>query len=433
MYSINYYLTVIGLFILITLQTSGQSIDIKKARAYFNEAKELSQKDGGKLWGIDLFGPLVFVDNETREGVANVPVPVDDWEEENGVYKGYLPDKIGFANTAFEWEGESWSMVIFNSLSDDKYERGSLMMHELWHQHEDKLDLLSIYELSGHLDKKMGRVLLFLEWNALLEASKLFDKKRTNAIQDALAFRKSRSELYPEGFTDETAKELHEGLAEYTGMTLCAWDEKNKVKFLEGKVSSTEDNNTIAWTHAYTSGALYGFLLDEQSPGWNKKLVKGSDLGEIASKEYKANYLAISEKQLPVVGAPYGYDSIMRTEEARAATAKALHESYKKRFDIEPILLLPNFGLSIQFNPSKITPYENVGNVYGELTGQSDWGEIKVMYGGILLLQGWKGLVLDVGENWNPEMSLISDRYEIVLADGYEIVKTEKGWTIEKE
>ena len=88
----------------------------------------------------------------------------------------------------------------------------------------------------------------------------------------------TRSELYPEGFPNETANELHEGLAEYTGMTLCGWDEKSKLKFLESKVSSTEDDNTISWTHAYTSGALYGFLLDEQSPGWNRKLVKGSDL-----------------------------------------------------------------------------------------------------------------------------------------------------------
>lgn len=427
------YSLIIGFFTLITLQTSGQAIDIEKAKTYFKEVKELSEKDGGHLWGINLFGPLVFVDSETREGVANLPVPAEDWEEVNGIYKGYMPDNIGFANTAFGWKGEEWSMVIFSSLTEDPFERGSLMMHELWHQHEDKLGLLSAYELSNHLDKKMGRVLLFLEWNALLEASQLNDKERAKTIEDALSFRKTRSELYPGGFADETANELHEGLAEYTGMTLSGWDKKGKVKFLRSRVDSHENDNTISWTYAYTSGVLYGFLLDEQSPGWNRKLTKGSDLGEVISKEYKVDYLAINENQLSTIGKPYGYDTIMPAEEERVAIAKALQESYKLRFEDNPTLLLPNFGLGIQFNPSKISPFENVGNVYGELSGQSDWGEIKVNEGGILLLQGWKGLVLDVGVDWNSEKSLITDRYELVLAEGYEIVKTENGWTIKKE
>ena len=433
MYSNKCYLLIIGMFLLISTQICGQAIDLEKAKTYFNEVKELSEKDGGKLWGVNLFGPLVFVDGETREGVANVPVPAEDWIEVDGIYKGYMPEKVGFANTSFDWEGEAWSMVIFSSLSEDQYERGSLMMHELWHQHENKLDLLSDYSLSNHLDKKMGRVLLFLEWNALLEASKLSDQARANALHCALAFRKTRSELYPEGFPDEIAKELHEGMAEYTGMTLCGWDDEGKIKFLESKVSSRTDDNTISWTHAYTSGALYGFILDEQSPGWNRQIKKGSDLGEVTSKEYNIDYLAIGEDQLSELGEPYGYDSIMPAEEKRVAVAMALQESYKLRFEDNPTLLLPNFGLGIQFNPSKITPYENVGNVYGELSGQSDWGEIKVNDGGILLLKGWKGLVLDVGGDWNPEKTLKTDRYKIDLAEGYEIVKAENGWTIEKE
>lgn len=427
------YAIIFGLSYLISMQATGQPMNVEKARTYLQEAEELAMNDNGKLWGINLFGPLVIVDAETREGVANLPVPVADWEKVNGVYIGKMPDNIGFSNTAFGWEGETWSMVMFSALSDDPFERGSIMMHELWHQHENKLGLLSTYKLAKHLDEKMGRILLFLEWNALLEASKLNGKERAKAIADALAFRKTRSEMYPEGFANETANELHEGLAEFTGMTLSGWDQEGKVKFLESRVKSRVDNNNVSWTFAYTSGALYGFLLNERSPGWNRRLEKGADLGEVAAKLYKVNYLAIAETQLPTMGAPYGYDSIMPAEEKRVAVARALQVSYKKRFEDEPTLLMPNFGLSIQFNPGKITPYENGGNVYGELSGQSDWGEIKVKYGGVLMLQGWKALVLDVGEDWNPEKSLINDRFEIVLAVGYRIVKTEKGWTVEAE
>ncbi|NAS31999.1 hypothetical protein GTQ40_13520 [Flavobacteriaceae bacterium R38] len=427
------YIIITGVSLL-SLQSFGQAIDLEKARTYFEEVKLLTKKDSGKLWGINLFGPLVFVDEKTREGVSNTPVPIEGWKEVNGIYTGKMPDKLGFSNTAFNWKGESWSMVLFSSLSDNKYERGSLMMHELFHQHQDKLGLISSKGLSDHLNKKMGRALLFLEWNALLKASEADGKARLKAVKDALVFRKTRAELFPKSFPNEVNKELHEGLAEYTGMSLSGWNDVDKLKFLERKVNTNNnDNNTITWTHAYTSGPLYGFLLDQQASGWNKKLKRGTDLGEVAASVFNINYSAAKETQLSTIGKPYDFDTIMRIEEARVAAAKALQESYAKRFSNEPTLFLPNLKLNIQFNPNKITPYENVGNVYGELTGRSAWGKIKVKHHGILLLKGWKGLVLDVGKDWNPEKSLINDRYEIVLADGYEIVKTEDGWTVKRE
>jgi hypothetical protein len=421
----------IALLLVCTIITKGQS-NIEKARIYFKEAQTLSEKDGGKLWGFDLYGPLVFVDDETREAVANYPVPVDNWKEYDGLYAGTLPDKIGLANTAFDWNGESWSMVIFSSMSDDIYDRGSLMMHELWHQHENKLELFINSETSNHLDTKAGRLLLFLEWNALIDACNKEGKQRSGSVEDALTFRKIRAELFPEEFASETANELHEGLAEYTGMALSGRDKQKKIEYLQNRVVSHYNDNTISWTHAYTSGALYGFLLDEQSPGWNMELCKGSDLGQVTFLEYGLDYSSIEEKDYAKTGSQYGYDSLERIEENRVATTKALNESFVRRFENEPTLFMPNYSLSIQFSPSKITPFESKGNIYGELSAQSRWGEIVVGHGGILLLKGWKGLVLDVGENWNPVDSLVTDRYEIKLADGYEITETENGWTIIK-
>ncbi len=421
----------LGLTFILSFPIFAQSIDLELARQYFNEAQTLAEKDQGKLWGINLYGPLVFVDTETRQGVANSPVPVDGWTEKDGIFTGTMPKKMGFANTAIDWEGQGWSMIVYDQLSDDPFARGSLMIHELWHQHEDKLGIIGPYDQARHLDKKYGRTLLFLEWNALLNACKTSGKSRKIAIQDALTFREMRAQRFEEGIPHERAKELHEGMAEYTGMTLCGLTDSGKINYLTEKVLARDAVNTLVWTYAYIAGPLYGYLLDQKKPGWTHQLDKKTDLGELLAHAYEVNIQATAMDALESLGAPYGYDSIMPVEEERVAKSDALQATFKKRFQEEPVLFLPNQSLRIQFNPQHITPFEGVGTVYGTLSGQSKWGEVKVSNSGILLLQGWKGLVLDVGSDWDPAQGLKTDQYEIILEEGYEIIPTEDGWTVQ--
>jgi hypothetical protein len=49
------------------------SIDPALARGYFDEAKALSAKDAGRLWGVELYGPMLFADPVSRAVVANQP------------------------------------------------------------------------------------------------------------------------------------------------------------------------------------------------------------------------------------------------------------------------------------------------------------------------------------------------------------------------
>ena len=54
-------------------------INPEQAAAFFKEAKEITTKDNGKIWGLSLYGPMMFVDPATRQVVAN--------EEGNGLKK----------------------------------------------------------------------------------------------------------------------------------------------------------------------------------------------------------------------------------------------------------------------------------------------------------------------------------------------------------
>src|SRR5258708_35123764 len=47
-----------------TLPLSGQ-VDALRAEAYFKEAQAFCDRDGGRLWGISLCGPMVIADPAT--------------------------------------------------------------------------------------------------------------------------------------------------------------------------------------------------------------------------------------------------------------------------------------------------------------------------------------------------------------------------------
>ena len=46
-------------------------IDLELAKTYFAEARQLAERDGGRLWGKSLAGLLLFVEPRTRFVVAN--------------------------------------------------------------------------------------------------------------------------------------------------------------------------------------------------------------------------------------------------------------------------------------------------------------------------------------------------------------------------
>ena len=53
------------------LLAQSSPIDTTLAYQYFQEAQALCSRDNGKLWGVSLCGPMLFVDRKTRTVVAN--------------------------------------------------------------------------------------------------------------------------------------------------------------------------------------------------------------------------------------------------------------------------------------------------------------------------------------------------------------------------
>ena len=147
---IQWRLLLLMLFFNNTVFCQDYPIDLSLAKKYFNEAKTLSDKDNGKLWGVKLYGPILIVDPDSRFIVANEMDNEGKLEKEDELYIGYLSETDMIANTATQWGGKYWMMVMINALSENKLARTNLIMHELYHRIQDEGYRLYAGEHAGY-------------------------------------------------------------------------------------------------------------------------------------------------------------------------------------------------------------------------------------------------------------------------------------------
>ena len=335
-----------------------QSIDPDLARQYFTEAEAICREDSGRLWGISLCGPMLFADPHTRAVVTNR----HDREQR-------LPDHITPANTAIEWQGTRWTMVMW-PLPAECQARARLMMHELFRRIQPELGLPAANPANGHLDTRDGRLWLQLEWRALSRALAASGPERIEAIRDALRFRAERRRLFPGTAAEERALELNEGLAQYTGVRLCC-GAPDAIRLLDQAPRA----QSFVRSFAYASGPAYGLLLDDADPGWRKKVSAASDLGDmLAIAPADANRTSI-----------YGGHALAAAEDERQRKRERLLSEYRARFVDGPVLVIKDSGKwQFTFDPLNVVPLPGHGSVYPNLRVTDAWGILTVTGGALM-------------------------------------------------
>ncbi len=149
-------------------------VEQQRADAYFTEVRAICERDGGRLWGVSLCGPMVFADAQTRTLATNQPRPAGDW-----------PRVLGFTNAPLEWGGSRWAAYTwdFTTSLPDQRTRREFMLHELFHRIQPDLGLITLSGQSAHLDTVEGRVWLRLEWRALSRALNQSGEDRKRAVR----------------------------------------------------------------------------------------------------------------------------------------------------------------------------------------------------------------------------------------------------------
>src|SRR5262245_36848080 len=340
-------------------------VDQQRAETFFKEAATICQRDGGRLWGVSLCGPMVFADARTRTLATNQPRPTEE-------------QPLGFANAPIQWGGVRWAAYIwdFTASLGDARSRGMLMLHELFHRIQPDLGLITLSGQNAHLDTVEGRVWLRLEWRALSRALGQSGEDRKRAVSDAAAFRLARRSQFANSAENERVEEIREGLAQYTGTVATAESDAEAVASGLEQLAAAEQHETFL-QQAYTTGVTYGILLDTASPDWRRRVRSDSDLGQMLMAALDVTPVANAVE----ASARYGGEELRAAEQTRAEQRMGRLRELRNRFVDGPVLVVPRGGGGT-FNAVGATPIPGEGTVYVlPYRQRGEWGTLEAMNG----------------------------------------------------
>ena len=393
-------------------------IETARALRCFLEMKSVSERDAGRTWERPLYGPMMFVDPATRFTVAN-QADAEGWLTARGkVFVGWLPSEVTIANTSTGWAGVRWTMVLW-PLPANATSRAILMAHECWHRIQYALGLPAANSACPHLDTLEGRYWLQLEWLALRRALLANGDARKSAIGDALQFRACRRSLFRDAAALESALEMNEGIAEYTGVKAgCGQPGAARRRAAEA-LRTASARATFVRSFAYATGPAYGLLLDELGTSWRSGLKPDTDLGDLLGR---AAGLAPAEDAAARAGAraaAYDPGTLRRSEEDRERTRLETLASYRHLLVEGPVLEIRLGKFSFSFDPNNLVPLDSLGTVYPTMTVSGEWGTLKVTKGALMAADFE---TVQVSAPAAPAGSTISgDGWTLELAAGWEL------------
>jgi hypothetical protein len=399
-----------------------EAIDPERAAEYFAEAQEISHRDGGRLWGLMLYGPMLFVDPETHDAVAN-QADAGGWLARRGnVFVGKLPPELIVANTAMDWAGVLWTTIIW-PLPEDPEARARLMMHESFHRLQGKLGLKARSPICGHLESKDGRIWLQLEWRALEVALEEHGDRRRQALADGLLFRSYRQSLFPPGAVEERGLELNEGLAEYTGVKLSTRSTSQMVVVAACVLRQARGRQNLARSFAYTSGPAYGALLDLSGVDWRSRLKTDGDLAALVRRAYALRPGVASGDEALKRARAYDGEYVIAAETEREKVRREQVAKARARFIEGPVLILPvGKTFSYGFDPNQVIPLDDSQAMYLYARVTDDWGTLEAA-GGVLIVRE-SGRVVRVQVPAPEDVSV-----RPLKGDGWTLAP-ERGWSI---
>lgn len=360
----RYHLNALFLLLLSGAATAADAqVDPQIARRYFDECRNLCERDAGRLWGVSLCGPMVIFD-PTGTRATSQPEP-----------EGPPPRFGGFADGPVSWGGERWFAWPLSMLPpDDAAVRQRLMLHGLFHRIQPELEFFHANSdgSNEHLDTFEGRLWIQLEWRALRRAVESSGSDRAEAIADALAFRHERRRLFPGAAENERRDEIREGLADYTGIAAWADSPADARRAAASALPVGEAPWSFVGNFEATSGPAYGVLLDDLLPGWRQQLRGASDLGDMLASATNRP----PSTDLAFAAARYDGATLRTAEEARDRAQQIRVAELRQRFVDGPVLTMPAGGSGTSDTRGSVG-IPGIGTVlFDHFTLSAQWGRL---------------------------------------------------------
>ena len=423
----SFYYVVLALVLYVSGTSCSQSNSnpMEKAAPYFENLKKVSDADNGKLWGKTLYGPMMFVDVQTRNLVANQQNKENSFEQKGNLYFGQLPEDIIIANTSISYCGEDWTCVIWDD-NRDLLTETHLLIHESWHRIQDEIGLPSCGSSNQHLDETEGELLLKLELGILKDLLQNDSEGLTEGLRDAMTVRKYRQTMFPNG--NENQFECHEGMAEYTAFKLLPLDNDNEAirkGLVAAAIAKGMDGSGFGNSFAYLTGPAYGLLIDEMIPDWRNSIRSGKTIPDVISTVIPVPD-TIDNAEMERISARYNLTNYLNKERSRLEARDKEDAELRARFSESTWLVIPNDGINFGFNPGeRLVAYDTIGVICNTMQLQGSFGTLEVG-NGIMRTHNWSCFIIPYSEDHCDAKISLNPGYVIEPVD-------EKSFTIVKK
>ena len=218
--------------------------------------------------------------------------------------------------------------------------------------------------------------------------------------------------------------ELHEGLAEYTGVKLSGQGDLERY-VIDGRLKEAPANKTFVRSFAYASGPAYGLLLDAASDAWTRRLNKEADLAQLLlarlEMEVPPDLAAAADER----SRQYGAGELAMAEDKLEQTRRELINSYRARLVDGPVLTIPLQKMNMQFNPGNLVALEPLGTVYPDIRVVDIWGVLTVSRGGALMARDFSKVT--VAAPATPDSRILEgDGWTLELKEGWSAAPAER-------
>ncbi len=403
-----------------------------KAAEYFRLTEEVCNNDNGKLWGENLYGPVMYVDNLNRAIYANVADKENMLKAREGVFTGVLPKERIITNNVIEFGGVRYAMVPLPE-TEDRYRMVTRTVHSLFHSFQERHVLKPSTFSTRHLNDRNARLYLKLEWKALTYAIGSSGETRNQAIRDALVFRGARRELFPEAIADENKFENYEGLTTFTYIKLCTSGPDELKKRILEYLDRIYQNNSYAWGYGFVHGALYATLLNDKDFDFKQIQESDFDLGKAALEAYGVTLPAVCRDVAGSLAMNYDIQAIRAEESEREAMINENTRRIVTTFNEKPVVTITMESPNFSFEPEDINFLDTLGTLYEKLRVSDNWGRLAVNEGGALLTNDLHTLRVSARDIVVDKNHISGAGWHLVLNDGWRAVPADDGsYTVTK-
>jgi hypothetical protein len=403
----------------------------EKALKYFRSIEEICAHDGGKLWGKDLYGPLMFIDRSNRRIIANQPDSEGILKGKGGVYTGIYPKELIINFSPSRFGGVLFAIAPLPA-EEDEYRIKSGAIHGLFHRFRESSGIVSPPYNTNNMDEKEARLWLKLEWKALKKALESDEEQSRLALRDALIFRGSNRELYQKFAEDENRFENNEGLATFTYTLLCSETPEEFKSRLFENLDRIYSMQSYARSYGFIEGALYATLLYKKGFDFKTLLSNDTDLGKVVRDLHNIELPSICRDVAGSLAVSYNIEEINREEDKRFSDIRENLDKQISTFTEKPVVFLELESPYFDYEPEDIHSLDTLGTLYNSMRVSDNWGKLAVEKPGCLVASNFRFLRISAKGFKEEKNKFTGEGWHLDLNNDWEMVHVDQNYFVRR-